>query len=84
LAFGAARPTSTSRVWAAASAGEGLAAHLVAQFAPQQGQRTRWVRCSVTITLVGGSSATWWRPKRCEETRSPVANSFPHPRQQSG
>ena len=28
---------------------------------PQSGQRRRWSRCSLRMTAIGGSSATWWR-----------------------
>ena len=57
LAFGAA-PASTSRVWAAASAAEGLAAHLVAQLSPS-GAVTDWMPppCPLWGPLEGPTAA---------------------------
>lgn len=50
---------------------------------PHSGQRTRCARCSVTLTLIGGSSSTWWRAGEPTATRSSVANTWPQ-RQRSG
>ena len=47
-------------------------------------QRNWCVRCSVQITLIGGSSATWWRPNRRFGRRSSAGNSRPHPPHASG
>ena len=34
---------------------------------------------AIQITLIGGSSATWWRPNRRLGRRSSAQNSRPHP-----
>jgi len=47
--------------------------------ARQSRQRNWCVRCSVTITLIGGNSAIWWRPNRPPCLRCPTSNRRPHP-----
>jgi len=52
--------------------------------ARQSRQRNWCVRCSVQVTLIGGSSQTWWRPNRLLGMRCSEANRCPHPPHASG
>ena len=46
--------------------------------AAHSGQQTRCSRCSVTLTAIGGSSATWRRHGSAASTRSGSANTCAH------
>ena len=52
--------------------------------AAQTGQRSRCRRCSLTVTAIGGSSATWWRCTAAASTRSSSPKTCAQARQRSG
>jgi len=52
--------------------------------AAHRGQRTRCSRCSVTLTAIAGSSATWCRHGSAASTSSRSEKTCAHDRQRSG